>query len=161
MVTRVRMGFVTAEGVEEMDNQRVPNLDEMDEREARQFFSSLFNGEYVQMLDQIRHEDYVMELPQSGERVRGRENMSGYESATIEAGDQGGYFLDVREVRRAIHRDGLWVVEILWDATESGLPELGSEWMYNEVYIIELRDGKIWRETRYRAERLEAMYRFR
>ncbi len=30
---------------------------------------------------EIRHQDYVMEMPQSGERFRGRENMRAFQEA--------------------------------------------------------------------------------
>jgi hypothetical protein len=68
-----------------MDDRRVPNLEAMDEEEATRLLTQLASalspeGEY-----QIRHpEDYVMEMPQSGERLRGRENVKAFQAAFIE-----------------------------------------------------------------------------
>jgi hypothetical protein len=59
-----------------MEGHDVPDLERMDERQALRFATGLASdpspeGEYL-----TRHpEDYVMEMPQSGERIRGRENM--------------------------------------------------------------------------------------
>jgi hypothetical protein len=51
-------------------------------------------------------------------------------------------------LRRVVVRDGLWVVE--------GVNEYGSGQVFTVVAIIELRDGKMWRDTRYYAEPFEA-----
>jgi hypothetical protein len=51
-------------------------------------------------------------------------------------------------VRRVLVRDGLWVLE--------GVNDYGGEEVYNVVAIIELKDGKWWRDTRYYAEPFEA-----
>jgi hypothetical protein len=56
-----------------MDEQRVPNLEELDEQQARQYLTEMLahlsaEGEY-----EIRHEYYVMEMPPPNERIRGRE----------------------------------------------------------------------------------------
>ena len=45
-------------------------------------------------------------------------------------------------------RDGLWVVE--------GINDYGGGRVFDVVLIIELRDGQIWRDTRYYAEPFEA-----
>jgi hypothetical protein len=44
----------------------------MDEQEAHHFLAELFSRLSAEAEDQIRHEDYTMEWPQSGERLRGR-----------------------------------------------------------------------------------------
>jgi hypothetical protein len=51
------------------------------------------------------------------------------------------------QLRWVIVREGLWVVEIVSD--------YGGR-IYNSVLIIELRDGKMFRDTRYYAEPFEA-----
>jgi hypothetical protein len=53
-----------------MDAQRVPDLDQMDEQEAHHFLDELFSRLSAEAEDQIRHEGYTMEWPQSGERLR-------------------------------------------------------------------------------------------
>jgi hypothetical protein len=53
-----------------------------------------------------------------------------------------------RRLRRVLVREGLWVVEGVLDYGG------GREWDF--VLILELRDGKVFRETRYYAEPFEA-----
>src|SRR5918995_377369 len=52
----------------------------------------------------VRHQDYVMEMPQSGERFRGRENMRAFQEAHPTPPSS-------LQVRRVLVREGLWVVE--------------------------------------------------
>ena len=59
-----------------MDDQRVaPDLEEMDERQARGFLEALMADLGAESGYEVRHEDFAMEMPQSGERIRGRERM--------------------------------------------------------------------------------------
>jgi hypothetical protein len=59
-----------------MDEQRVPNLQEMDDQQAQHFLTELLSNHHPEEEYNVRHpDDYVMEMPQSGERFRGRENM--------------------------------------------------------------------------------------
>ena len=65
-----------------MAEQRVPNLQEMDEREAYRFLTDLYSRHIPEEEYNVRHpDDYVMEMPQSGERFRGRENMWAFQEA--------------------------------------------------------------------------------
>jgi hypothetical protein len=64
-----------------MDDQRVPNLEEMDDHQAQHFLAELFSHLSPEEEYEIRHEDYTMEMPQSGERIRGRENMRAFQEA--------------------------------------------------------------------------------
>ena len=81
-------------------------------------------------------EDAVLEFPQSGERFEGMENFrewrSNYPAETT---------FELREVRG---RDDFWVSELLV-SYDGGDPHFG-------VSILELRDGKIARESIYVAE---------
>ena len=124
-----------------MDEQRAPNLDEMDEQQAHHLLAELFSGLSAQAEDRIRHEDYTMEWPQSGERLRGRQKMREFQEAN--AGSR-----PPRRLRRALVRDGLWVVE--------GVVDYGGGREVDFVLILELRDGKVFRETRYYADPFEA-----
>jgi hypothetical protein len=54
-----------------MDDQRVPNLQELDEQQASQFLTNLVSNLTAERLYEISHEDFTMEMPQSGERIRG------------------------------------------------------------------------------------------
>src|SRR5215207_8124213 len=64
-----------------MAEQRVPNLEEMDEQEAHRFLTDLYSRLSPEEEYNVRHQDYVMEMPQSGERFRGRENMRAFQEA--------------------------------------------------------------------------------
>jgi hypothetical protein len=44
-----------------MDEQRVPNFEQMDEQQAHHLLAELFSGLSAEAEDQIRHEDYTME----------------------------------------------------------------------------------------------------
>jgi hypothetical protein len=52
------------------------------------------------------------------------------------------------QLRRVIVRKGLWVVEIISD--------YGGGRIYRPVLIVELREGKMFRDTRYYSEPFEA-----
>ena len=56
-----------------MADQRVPDLEGMGEQEARSFFAELFSSLSAEEEYELRHQDYVMEIPQSGESIRSRE----------------------------------------------------------------------------------------
>jgi hypothetical protein len=68
-----------------MERHQEPDLAAMNEQEATRFLTELApalspEGEY-----RTRHpEDYVMEMPQSGERFRGRDNMRAFQEAFTE-----------------------------------------------------------------------------
>ena len=123
-----------------MVEPQVPNLEAMDEQEAEHFLTALFSSLSAHEEFNLRHEDYVMEMPQSGERMRGREKMQAFQDAYPNPPSIA--------LRRVTVRDGLWVVE--------GTNDYGDGKLFNVVLIIELRDGKIWRDTRYYAEPFEA-----
>ena len=65
----------------EANDKQIPNLEEMDEREARHFLTELLSNLDPEEEYSVRHEDYMMEMPQSGERIRGRERMREFQSA--------------------------------------------------------------------------------
>jgi hypothetical protein len=122
-----------------MDERPVPDLEEMDEPQAQHFLTELLPKLSPEEEYEIRHEDYVMEMPQSGERIRGREKMREFQEAYPNP--------PTMELRRLLVRDGLWVVELVSDYDGQ---------IYNPLLIIQLKDGKMWRDTRYSAEPFEA-----
>jgi hypothetical protein len=126
-----------------VDDRRVPNLEEMDEQQARQFLTELFSVLSAEKEYALRHEDYAMEMPQSGERIRGPENMREFQRAFASNSNPPSI-----RVRRVLVREGLWVVE--------GINDYGEGGVYKAVLIVELKDGKWWRDTRYYAEPFEA-----
>ena len=88
----------------------------------------------------VRHPDYVMEMPQSGERIRGREAMRAMQEA---------FPTPPRlTVRRVVGAGHVWVLE--------GVNDYGGGQVFTIVAIIELREGKMWRDTRYYGEPFEA-----
>jgi hypothetical protein len=118
----------------------VPDLQELDEQQVRRFLAELFSDLSAAAEYNVRHEDFVMEMPQSGERIRGRDKMREFQEAyptppTI-------------RLRRVVVRESLWIIE--------GVNDYGGGRVFCVVVIFELRDGKIWRDTRYYAEPFEA-----
>jgi ketosteroid isomerase-like protein len=81
---------------------------------------------------QIYRDDAILEYPQSGERIRGRQNIQ----TTCTRKPNSKRF----KIRRVIGRGDLWVTEyvILYD----GKP-------FHTVSIMEFKDGKIAREVQY------------
>jgi hypothetical protein len=82
---------------------RAPNLEELDEQQARRFLTELFSDLSAEHEYAIRHEDYVMQMPQSGEFIRGRQRMREFQEAY--------HSPPSIRLRRVLVRDGLWVVE--------------------------------------------------
>ncbi|HEX2232786.1 MAG TPA: nuclear transport factor 2 family protein [Thermoleophilaceae bacterium] len=88
-----------------------------------------------------RHEDFVADMPQSNERVRGRENMREFQRA---------YPADTMPkftVKRIVGGGNVWTVMATGD--------YGGQ-VFHVVVVFEFREGKIARETRYYAEPFEA-----
>ena len=86
------------------------------------------------------HEDAVLEFPQSGERFEGVENMRGWRS---------NYPANTRVEFREVRGEGdVWIAE-LSIAYDDDPPNFG-------ISILELREGKIARESIYVSEGWEA-----
>jgi hypothetical protein len=90
---------------------------------------------------EMRHEDFVADMPQSGERVRGRENMRELQRAYPPE------TLPNFTVRRVLGGGDVWTLEAEGD--------YGGR-LFHVVIVFEFRDGKIIRETRYYPEPFEA-----
>ena len=123
-----------------MDRRSAPNLEALDEQQAYKFLKELFVSLSAEAEYELRHEDYVMEMPQSGERIRGRDRMREFQEAyptppTI-------------QLRRVVVSERLWIVE--------GVNDYGEGQVFAVVVIIELKDGKMWRDTRYYAQPFDA-----
>ena len=87
------------------------------------------------------HDDFVQEWPQSGERIVGRDN-----AMAIERSFPGG--LPTMRFRRTLAAGNLAVLEVELTYAD------GSR--YLGVSILELRDGKVVRETDYYAQPFQA-----
>src|SRR5215216_27991 len=132
-------GTMAAQGDVVRDHRR---SSEMDEQEAHRFLTDLYSRLSPEEEYNVRHQDYVMEMPQSGERFRGKENMRAFQEA---------YHLSPPpsiQVSRVLVKEGLWVVE--------GVIDYGDGRVFDLVVISELRDGKMWRDRWYFAEPFEA-----
>ena len=92
--------------MDETNEGRVPNLEEMDERQAHRFLTELYTDLSPENEYELRHEDYVMEMPQSGERIRGREKMRELQESYTDHSAP-----PTIRVRRVLVRDGLWAGE--------------------------------------------------
>jgi ketosteroid isomerase-like protein len=111
----------------------------MEAADVRELFSRLFEHMSPEEEHELRHPDFVMEMPQSGERIRGRENMrSMQEQFPVPPSI---------ELRRVVGSGDVWVVEARSDYDGR---------IYHVVMVVEFSDGKIVRETRYYADPFEA-----
>jgi ketosteroid isomerase-like protein len=110
----------------------------MGERENRQTVERLIeciNQRRVEVMDELFHEDAVMDWPQSGEKVIGGDNRR-----AVYAAFPG---LPTITPRRMLAAGDLVVAEASLDY---GGPT------FKTVFVFELRDGQIARETAYWAE---------
>jgi hypothetical protein len=113
----------------------------MDDEQIRETLTAMVtnldaDAEYV-----LRHDDFVADIPQSGERIRGRDAMremqQGFPPETI----------PTFTIRKITGGGDEWTVE--------GTGRYGEEtWLV--VVVFEFRDGKIARETRYYPQPFEA-----
>lgn len=126
-----------------MDPSRVPDLEGMDEKQAQRFLTEMFTDLNPEAEYALRHEDYVMEMPQSGERIRGRDKMKEFQQSFASYSNP-----PTIELHRVSVSDGLWILE--------GVNDYGEGQVFTVVVIFELRDGKIRRDTRYYAEPFDA-----
>jgi ketosteroid isomerase-like protein len=111
----------------------------VNEQEVRELFFERLEHLSAEAEYELRHPDYVMEMPQSGERIRGRDNMRAFQEAYPDP--------PTIRPRRVVGADDVWVIEAQSDYSGR---------IYHVAMIVEFRDGKIWRDTRYYAEPLEA-----
>jgi SnoaL-like domain len=111
----------------------------MEERDVRDLFTRLFEHMSAEEEHDLRHPDFVMEMPQSGERIVGRENMR-----KMQENYPGPPNI---ELRRVVGSGDVWVIEMRSDYDGR---------IYHAVGVVEFRDGKILRETRYYADPFDA-----
>jgi hypothetical protein len=115
----------------------------MGEQENRQVLEGLFSNGRLRLSVEDEHaartEDYVMEMPQSGERIVGRDRMRAFQEAYPNPPDA--------RVRRIVGSGDLFVMEAFAD--------YGGE-VARVVDVVEFRDGKIAKETRYYAAPFDA-----
>jgi hypothetical protein len=117
----------------------------MGEAENRKILEGMFGVDGVLKLSaeqeyDSRSPDYVMEMPQSGERIVGRDSMRAMQEAYPNPPEA--------TIRRIIGSGDLFVMEAVSDYPGGGV--------FHVANIVEFSDGKIVRETRYYAEPFEA-----
>jgi len=112
----------------------------MQEREVRELFERLRSAMDPAQEYEERHEDYLLELPQSGERLdrdglrRLQETFPGGMAPRI-------------QLRHLTGGGDVWVGESVIHYADGTV--------FYGVSRVEFRDGKMWRETRYYAEPFE------
>jgi SnoaL-like domain len=110
----------------------------MGEQQNRAILEGLFGDGKLKLSAQqeydLRAEDYVMEMPQSGERIVGRDKMRAFQEAYPNPPDA--------RLRRIVGEGDLFVMEAVSD--------YGNEVAF-VTDIVEFSNGKIVRETRYYA----------
>jgi hypothetical protein len=116
----------------------------MDERDAGQVAEKLWKalqaGDW-ETAGNYLHDDFLQEWPQSGERIIGRDN-----AIAIEQSFPGG--LPTMRFRRTLAGGDLAVLEVELTYAD------GSR--YLGVSVLELRDGKVAKETDYFAQPFQA-----
>jgi ketosteroid isomerase-like protein len=112
----------------------------VNEQEVRELFFERLQHLSAEAEYELRHPDYVMEMPQSDERIRGRVNMRAFQEAYPNPPSI--------QPRRVVGSGDVWVIE--------GRSDYGDGQIYHVAMIVEFRDGKIWRDTRYYAEPFQA-----
>ena len=110
------------------------------EAENRKILEGMFGADGTLLLSpeqeyEARSPDYVMEMPQSGERIVGRDAMRAMQEAFPNP--------PTATIRRIIGSGDLFVMEAVSD--------YGGQ-VFHVSDIVEFSDGKIVRETRYYAE---------
>lgn len=108
----------------------------------RQLLESMFEGETFkspQFEYELRSDDFVAEIPQTGERFEGRE--------ALKAMQEGFGTPPAIQLKRISGAGDLWTVEAVQTYKD------GSPW--HVCVLVEFANGKICRETRYYAPPLE------
>lgn len=112
----------------------------MQEHEVRQLFERLRAAMDPALEYEERHEDYLVEFPQSGERLT-RDGLR-----KLQESFPGGTPPKI-QLRRVTGGGDVWLGESLIHYPDGTVA--------HGVSRVEFRDGKMWRETRYYAEPFE------
>jgi len=116
-------------------------MDEHDPRELAQSAWEMIAAGDWEAAGELIHDDYVQEWPQSGERIVGKDN-----AFAVNKNFPGG--LPKMTFRRVLTGGELVVMEVLLDYPDGSV--------FNGVSIMEIRDGKITKETDYFAQPFQA-----
>ena len=105
----------------------------MQPRELVEKLIAGLNAGDVSVMDEVFHDDALMDWPQFSERIRGAENRRRVYTSIPK--------LPAITTRRIFGEGDHWIAEASLDYGEGAV--------YSTVLIFELRDGKIARETAY------------
>jgi hypothetical protein len=114
-------------------------MGEQENRQILQDFWKLVQDQNWEAANELVHDEYVQEWPQSGERIRGKQN-------AMEINKNYPGFPKMTERRTLVCGD-LAVQEVTLDYDGK---------TYDGVSIYEFKDGQLWKETDYFAEPFEA-----
>jgi hypothetical protein len=112
----------------------------MQEQEVRRLLERMIEAMDPALEHQARHRDYTVEFPQSGERMD-RDGLR-----KLQEHFPGG--APRIRLRRLTGAGDVWAAQ--------SVVEYADGTVLHGVSIIEFRDGKVWRETRYWGEPFEA-----
>jgi SnoaL-like domain len=115
-------------------------MSKMQEHEVRALFDRLIEAMDPALEYDARHEDFTVELPQSGERMD-RDGLRKLQEHFPSGAP-------TIRLRRLTGGGDIWTGETVIHYTDGKV--------VHGVGVIEFRDGKIWKETRYYAEPFEA-----
>ena len=113
----------------------------MQEHEVRELLDRLIEAMDPALEYEARHEDFTVEFPQSGERMD-RDGLRKLQERFPSGAPR-------IQLRRLIGADDLWIAETVIHYTDGKV--------LHGVSIVEFRDGKIWKETRYYGEPFDAL----
>lgn len=105
-----------------------------------QFWNAMGENDFF-AASQLLHDDYILEWPQSRERIRGRDNFA--------------------RLNTAYPSDGKWTFSIIEIVREGGIvvtDVLVSDGTRNDraITFSTIRDGRIWKQVEYWPESFEA-----
>jgi hypothetical protein len=112
----------------------------MHEHEVRELLDRLIEAMDPALEYEARHEDFTVEFPQSGERMD-RDGLR-----RLQEHFPGG--APRIQPRRLVGAGDLWIAETVIRYTDGKV--------FHGANIVEFRDGKIWKETRYYGEPFDA-----
>jgi hypothetical protein len=112
----------------------------MQEQEVRELLDRLLEAMDPALEYGARHEEFTVEFPQSGERMD-RDGLRKLQEHFPSGAPR-------IELRRLTGTGDLWIAETVIHYTDGKV--------LHGANIVEFRDGKIWRETRYYGEPFDA-----
>ena len=112
----------------------------MQEHEVRELLDRLIEAMDPALEHEARHEDFTVEFPQSGERMD-RDGLRRLQEHFPDGAPR-------IQLRRLIGAGDLWIAETVIHYTDGKV--------FHGANIVEFRDGKIWKETRYYGEPFDA-----